>query len=56
VLSVIISRVREECGVIILQVRVNFACYYRMLNDWNPETYTTAEMILKYLAGSAKIK
>ena len=35
---------------------MNFACYYRMLNDWNPETYTTAEMILKYLAGSAKIK
>jgi hypothetical protein len=25
----------EECGVRILQVRVNFACYYRMPEDWN---------------------
>jgi hypothetical protein len=40
----VISKELEECGVRILQVRVNFACNYRMPMDWNPDAYTTAEI------------
>jgi len=48
---------KEECGVRILQVKVNFACYYRMPKDWNPETHTRLrKYILKYSAGSGKMK
>ena len=57
VLSIIISIDQEECGVRILQVRVHFACYYRMPKDWNSETYTRLQKnILKCLADSAIIK
>jgi hypothetical protein len=57
VLSVIISIDLEECGVRILQVRVNLTCYYSMPKDWNPETCTRLQKcILKYSAGSGKFK
>ena len=40
-----------------MQVRVNFACYYRMPRDCNLEAYTQQQKyILKYSAGSDKIK
>ena len=43
-------------GVRILQVRVNFACYYRTPKEWNPETYTRLQKyILKYSAVPAKL-
>jgi hypothetical protein len=49
VLSTIVSIDEEECGARILQVPVNFTCYYRMPKDWNPETYTQLQKyILKY--------
>jgi hypothetical protein len=57
VLSIIISTDWEECGVRILQVRVNFACYNRMLKDLNLEAYTRLQKyMLKYSASSDKIK
>jgi len=39
----------------ILQVRVNFTCYYRMPKVWTHEIYTYV-CILKYSAGSGKMK
>jgi hypothetical protein len=57
VLSVIITIDQEECGVRLLQVRVNFACYYRIPKDRNVEAYTRLQKyILKYSPGSGKIK
>jgi len=57
VLSIVISIDYEECGIRILQVSVNFACYYRMPKDWNLEAYTWLQKyILKYSAGSDKVK
>ena len=46
-----------EGGDRILQGRVNFAYYYRVSKDWNPETYTQQlKYILKYSVGPGKIK
>jgi len=51
VLSMIVSIDQEECGVRILQVSVNFACYYRIPKYWNPETYTRLQKnLLKYFS------
>jgi hypothetical protein len=57
VLPIIINIDYEECGVKILQVRLNFACYYGMPKDWIPETYKRQQRYtLKYSAGSGNIK
>jgi hypothetical protein len=40
VLRVIMVIDKEDCGLRILQMRVNLACYYRMPKDWNPEACT----------------
>jgi len=37
VLPVIMMIDKEDCGLRILQMGVNFACYYRMPKDWNRE-------------------